>query len=444
MVVTENTGIDSGNGSGKQHKRTHKPRDAYGNNSGVHTNHDECETRPKNDSFRVSHEHPNTQEHQKVHQKVPPQSEKPGSNAMTAANQTVPVTFSSNLTTEGSTLKIASTTNHRNNTEFVADGDKNGELGKRTDPTKVDKNHPLFGVGVSSWNNTHSKRIIRNIMKLYAVTNSEQLKIELSRIKIPAFKALNLSKLNQKEYTRLWLARLGQPDLNKLNRMMNNNRAVTNLNRKLATTTTLNEDNWIQTKGNFRVKTHKRIDELLRCDPNEKPWDVIYFDGHGPMEVKSINGCTYAYYFRSRKGGAIIVKGVKNKDQFPWVFEEVIREVKNNRGFSPKKVMCDNAGEFISETAMSLYDAYDLFFDPIAPESPESGGLWEKCVGDIKRRSTTNMIQAPWMPASMWLLADQYAAQQMYVTEYTPNEGKNHHAKWRDPQRDLQIGMNGI
>ena len=45
---------------------------------------------------------------------------------MTAANQTVPVTFSSNLTTEGSTLKIASTTNHRNNTEFVADGDKNG------------------------------------------------------------------------------------------------------------------------------------------------------------------------------------------------------------------------------------------------------------------------------------------------------------------------------
>ena len=115
---------------------------------------------------------------------------------------------------------------------------------------------------------------------------------------------------------------------------------------------------------------------------------------------------------------------MKNKDQFPWVFEEVIREVKNNRGFSPKKVMCDNAGEFISETAMSLYDAYDLFFDPIPPESPESGGLWEKCVGDVKRRSTTNMIQAPWMPASMWLLADQYAAQQMYVTEYSPNEEK--------------------
>ena len=58
MHVTENTGIDSGNGSGKQQKRTHKPRDAYWNNSGVTNNHGECEITPKNDSFRVSHKHP--------------------------------------------------------------------------------------------------------------------------------------------------------------------------------------------------------------------------------------------------------------------------------------------------------------------------------------------------------------------------------------------------
>ena len=57
-TVTENTGIDSGNGSGKQQKRTHKPRDAYWNNSGVTNNHGEREITPKNDSFRVSHKHP--------------------------------------------------------------------------------------------------------------------------------------------------------------------------------------------------------------------------------------------------------------------------------------------------------------------------------------------------------------------------------------------------
>jgi hypothetical protein len=63
-----------------------------------------------------------------------------------------------------------------------------------------------------------------------------------------------------------------------------------------------------------------------------------------------------------------------------------------------------------------------LTLDPIAPHAPQSGGLWEKLIGDIKRRSATNMLQAPWMPASMWLLSDQYAAEvQMYYSEYAGN-----------------------
>jgi hypothetical protein len=34
----------------------------------------------------------------------------------------------------------------------------------------------------------------------------------------------------------------------------------------------------------------------------------------------------------------------------------------------------------------------------------------------------TKILQAPWMPASMWLLSDQYAAEvQMYYSEYSAN-----------------------
>jgi hypothetical protein len=84
--------------------------------------------------------------------------------------------------------------------------------------------------------------------------------------------------------------------------------------------------------------------------------------------------------------------------------------------------MCDNAGEFISDLAKAMYDTYDLYLDPIATHAPQAGGLWEKCVGDVKRRSATNMLQAPWMPASMWLLSDQYAGEvQMYYSEYSGN-----------------------
>jgi hypothetical protein len=28
----------------------------------------------------------------------------------------------------------------------------------------------------------------------------------------------------------------------------------------------------------------------------KRPWDVILFDGHGPMDVPSVNGYVYAYY----------------------------------------------------------------------------------------------------------------------------------------------------
>ena len=85
------------------------------------------------------------------------------------------------------------------------------------------------------------------------------------------------------------------------------------------------------------------------------------------MDVASVNGCVYAYYFRSRRGGAVIVKGVRKKSEFPHVLEQVILEVKNKRNFNPKILVCDNAREFISDLAKAMYDTYDPYPDPIAP-----------------------------------------------------------------------------
>jgi hypothetical protein len=88
--------------------------------------------------------------------------------------------------------------------------------------------------------------------------------------------------------------------------------------------------------------------------------------------------------------------------------------------------MCDNAGEFISDLAKAMYTAYHLSLDPIAPKTPQAGGLWEKCVGDVKRRSTTNMLQAPWMPlVYVAVKCDQYAAEvQMYYSGYSANPNR--------------------
>jgi len=145
----------------------------------------------------------------------------------------------------------------------------------------------------------------------------------------------------------------------------------------------------------------------MRCKPDENPWDVILLNGHGPEDVASVDGCVHAY------------EGVRKTSDFPCVLEEVILEVTNQRNFHPKALVCDNAGEFISDLAKAMYSAYHLHLDSIAPKSPQAGGLWEKCVGDVKRRSTTSTLQAPWMPASARLLSDQYAVEvQMYYSEY--------------------------
>ena len=87
------------------------------------------------------------------------------------------------------------------------------------------------------------------------------------------------------------------------------------------------------------------------------------------MDVASVDGCVHAY------------EGVRKTSDFPCVLEEVILEVTNQRNFHPKALVCDNAGEFISDLAKAMYSAYHLHLDSIAPKSPQAGGLWEKCVG---------------------------------------------------------------
>ena len=88
---------------------------------------------------------------------------------------------------------------------------------------------------------------------------------------VPVAKALNHSRLTKTELTRLWLARLGQPSLDMVNRILRNGRATGPVDKLLSS---LNECNWIQTKGNFRMKSYQ-ASEYGRCIPGEKPWDTI-------------------------------------------------------------------------------------------------------------------------------------------------------------------------
>jgi hypothetical protein len=93
-------------------------------------------------------------------------------------------------------------------------------------------------------------------------TNLFEIQTDLT-VFVPVAKALNHSRLSRAELTRLWLARLGQPSLDMVNRTLRNGKAIGPIDKLMSN---LNECNWIQTKGNFRMKPFKKS-EYGRCEP---------------------------------------------------------------------------------------------------------------------------------------------------------------------------------
>ena len=69
------------------------------------------------------------------------------------------------------------------------------------------------------------RKAIKRIKQYYAINSIETVEKTLKSIEVPMMKALNMSHLSNKEYTRLWLARLGQPDLKMLRDMQNKQKA---------------------------------------------------------------------------------------------------------------------------------------------------------------------------------------------------------------------------
>ena len=237
-------------------------------------------------------------------------------------------------------------------------------------------------------------------------------------MRLPLFKIMNVGKLNKQELSRLWLARFGQPSLQRLYDMQRKGLAT----GAAGMTSNLQENNWLQAKGHFRRGAFKRQEEadIHTPKPDEMPWDTIVFDKSGPYKHASVGGATMCYHFRSRIGGNTISRGCITSDQFPWILEDIIINALEN-GFKPRRTYSDNGGEFLSAKVKLLYRAYEMVQHLHPPQSPQSGGAYEKLVGDVTVLARTNMLQAPHLPPSMWLLATEYANRQMYLMSYSGN-----------------------
>ena len=154
----------------------------------------------------------------------------------------------------------------------------------------------LEAIGIENDQSKFAINTIKRINQHHGLHNHTETIVQLKTIKVPVLGAINLSRTSRDEYTTLWLARMGQPSLGMLKRMQSRNAKAFSHN---SLKSDLTEDSRIQAKASFRAKSHSAMDAVMRCKQNEHPWDVILFDGHGPMDVPSVNGYVYAYYFRS-------------------------------------------------------------------------------------------------------------------------------------------------
>ena len=108
------------------------------------------------------------------------------------------------------------------------------------------------------------------------------------------------------------------------------------------------------------------------------------------MNIPTVQGFVIGYYFRSRKGGAVIAKGCSTHDQYPWLLEQVIIQVRE-RGFKPIRILCDNEGSFIPLPVKTNRVFSEIGFSPLCSQRPDHKnskilGFFEKFKKNILKK----------------------------------------------------------
>jgi len=156
-------------------------------------------------------------------------------------------------------------------------------------------------------------------------------------------------------------------------------------------------------------------------------WGAMHIDSTGLMRETSIEGHRYglvAVHSASTddKGtiiddggiGYSILIGLQHKSDTPLALNKMFTILG-----PPKRLHSDNASEFISSTAKSLYDKHNIIHTTIPPYTPYANGKAERAWGTLKGIARTMMLEAGTSPTS-WYLALDYANLVKNKTSLTP------------------------
>ena len=153
----------------------------------------------------------------------------------------------------------------------------------------------------------------------------------------------------------------------------------------------------------------------------------MHIDSTGLMRETSIEGHRYALVAvhsasTDDKGSIIddggigysILIGLQHKSDTPLALNKMFTILG-----PPKRLHSNNASEFISSTAKSLYNKHNIIHTTIPPYTPYANGKAERAWGTLKGIARTMMLEAGTSPTS-WYLALDYANLVKNKTSLTP------------------------
>jgi len=148
-------------------------------------------------------------------------------------------------------------------------------------------------------------------------------------------------------------------------------------------------------------------------------WEKVYTDTSGPFRVKSIKG-NYSYsIFVDEKSGPYLAILYVRKSEFPLVFWQFVAKIAR----FPKILVCDSAGEMLSDTMTGTFALHELSLHVVPIGEHFANEPVERTIALIDNMVKT-LLAAQNLPCNTWDILVEHSALIHAVTCLCPTNKK--------------------
>ena len=166
------------------------------------------------------------------------------------------------------------------------------------------------------------------------------------------------------------------------------------------------------------------------------PGQTLHVDLCGPMEVESEQGSRYAMPVTDDFSRFTIVFFLRKKSDAVQFLVEAIKRVESHTGNKVVQIRADNGGEFVSNSAKSIFANLGVTLLTSVPYSPQQNGVAER-----KNRTlvtcTRATLRTSSMPKHFWQYAMATAAHVINRVPTDANNGKSPFELWNGVVPDI-------